>query len=398
MMTQPGGTTCGLPARYRTYLCCSPLVCAADTFATLTRLAILVFYVHLPTREAVSVVLHERFNDKARRDEETLVNARLRHPYNQFDRASVRAERSSEDDIEVLKTLTFLRWIWFILGTLPPAIKLMAMRGVPWTQTWGIIFLISWSMNEYLISSATFHPAAFTISPSGRISWTGFEDTSRSVRYKKATSMMNWLERRLAILALVVHSVLVNAAFRDLWRITPMGFNHTHQPLRLLRLLDTLSLSGFLLLLVAIFSLVVAPSPRKHQAYLALLSTIFLFLLGLGGSGITRARDPFHRTSPVVKLPLYLFRGSALAVCYINSTLSLSIQLFLPIAARHSLMLGRNLLVLRSARSEGDQAIDHIAVLTLLYFWSTALATVLWYCFVYNPIGTFNPTWTRVFG
>jgi hypothetical protein len=49
--------------------------------------------------------------------------------------------------------MTCLRWLWFILGTLPPAIKLMSMSGVRWEQAWGMLFLSSWIINESLIIS-----------------------------------------------------------------------------------------------------------------------------------------------------------------------------------------------------------------------------------------------------
>jgi hypothetical protein len=38
-----------------------------------------------------------------------------------------------------------------ILGTLPPAIKLLAMTGIRWEQAWGMMFLSSWIINESLI-------------------------------------------------------------------------------------------------------------------------------------------------------------------------------------------------------------------------------------------------------
>lgn len=51
--------------------------------------------------------------------------------------------------------MTWLRWLWFILGTLPPAVKLLAMGGIPWEQAWGLMFLTSWTVNEGLMMFAS---------------------------------------------------------------------------------------------------------------------------------------------------------------------------------------------------------------------------------------------------
>jgi hypothetical protein len=38
---------------------------------------------------------------------------------------------------------TWPRWLLFIIGTLPAAVKLASLSGVPWAQTWGILFAAS---------------------------------------------------------------------------------------------------------------------------------------------------------------------------------------------------------------------------------------------------------------
>jgi hypothetical protein len=69
--------------------------------------------------------LHERFEaDKG--DE-----------HSEGQRPAILHDDDDDDDDEEtetlhsLETMTWLRWLWFILGTLPPAIKLMSMTGVP---------------------------------------------------------------------------------------------------------------------------------------------------------------------------------------------------------------------------------------------------------------------------
>ncbi|KAG9233043.1 hypothetical protein BJ875DRAFT_379396, partial [Amylocarpus encephaloides] len=129
-MSQPGGRVCGLPSRYRTYLRCSPLFCLADVAAIVTRLGVISGYHSLPFSTAVAVVIHERYTDCA---------------------TTVEINEGESHASESLEKMTWLRWLWFLLGTLPPAIKLMSMRGVGWVQAWGMMFLISWMGNELLI-------------------------------------------------------------------------------------------------------------------------------------------------------------------------------------------------------------------------------------------------------
>lgn len=47
--------------------------------------------------------------------------------------------------------LTFLRWIFFVIATLPTTISLMAMGGVPWTKAFGIMFLVSFVVIEIVV-------------------------------------------------------------------------------------------------------------------------------------------------------------------------------------------------------------------------------------------------------
>jgi len=47
--------------------------------------------------------------------------------------------------------MTWLRWLFFVLGTLPQAIKLMVMSGVPWTKAWGLMLLSSFLLVEMLV-------------------------------------------------------------------------------------------------------------------------------------------------------------------------------------------------------------------------------------------------------
>ena len=120
-MGQPSGRILNLPAKYRTYLRCSPVICAADTLSILVHL--ILYLTSLPLKDAVQLLMHERFGD---------VEDEL-------------------EGIQAIEKLTFIRWLFFIFGTLGPAIKLMAMEGVPWTKAWGAMFLASFLVVEVLV-------------------------------------------------------------------------------------------------------------------------------------------------------------------------------------------------------------------------------------------------------
>jgi hypothetical protein len=100
-MTQPGGSICGLPNRYRTYLRCSPILCYADSLSIVSQLRILCLYQKQCLLESVGVVLHERFRteDHAQGHQP---NAQLPAP----------DDEDEAEGIQSLEKMTWLRWLW----------------------------------------------------------------------------------------------------------------------------------------------------------------------------------------------------------------------------------------------------------------------------------------------
>jgi hypothetical protein len=235
-MAQPGRRICGLPNRYRTYLRCSPLLCAADSVSIIMRLAVSTTYHCQSFSEAVGMLLHERFNSddlaeefleavRKRFSDDDLAEDRSDQPLPleelglrldddlSGDSVDLRSDDDQAESVPSLEKMTWLRWLWFTLGTLPSAIKLMSMKGVPWEQAWGMMFLSSWVLNEGLIIFASLNQAFFTKSPSGQISWPGFEQETLSPAYKKARLAMSLFERYLAYWSLIFHGLMMNTAF-----------------------------------------------------------------------------------------------------------------------------------------------------------------------------------------
>ncbi|KAN0108826.1 hypothetical protein V8E51_008568 [Hyaloscypha variabilis] len=119
-MAQPSGRVLGLPPKYHTYLRCSPIICAVDTLSILIHL--ISYLKSYSIKEAIPLFIRERFGD----DEEDV------------------------EGIQAIEKVTFVRWLFFVFGTLGQAIKLMAMDGIFWTKTWGAMFLVSFLVVEVL--------------------------------------------------------------------------------------------------------------------------------------------------------------------------------------------------------------------------------------------------------
>ncbi|KAF2189213.1 hypothetical protein K469DRAFT_683653 [Zopfia rhizophila CBS 207.26] len=100
-MTQPSGQVLRYPPLLRTYLRSSPVVCGLDALAQLVRLAVYLLgrYSTYPTHAAVRV-MHVR--SRALKD---------RGP----------------EGFQALENVAIVRWLLFAFGTLPQAIKLMAL-------------------------------------------------------------------------------------------------------------------------------------------------------------------------------------------------------------------------------------------------------------------------------
>lgn len=60
-MSQPSGRVLGLPARYRTYLRCSPLICAGDAVSILVHF--ILYLAALPIQDSIHLLIFERFGD-----------------------------------------------------------------------------------------------------------------------------------------------------------------------------------------------------------------------------------------------------------------------------------------------------------------------------------------------
>jgi hypothetical protein len=121
-MMQPAGRVCGYDLSLRTYLRSSPIVCVCDAVLILVRFALNYANVRCPFLAAKLVMATRK-----------------------------RGERAGEaGGFQYLETSNFLRWFVFILGVVPQTIKLLACKGIPWTTTWGLLYLSAFVVSEIM--------------------------------------------------------------------------------------------------------------------------------------------------------------------------------------------------------------------------------------------------------
>jgi hypothetical protein len=375
-MAQPSGSICGFPSRYRTYLRCSPLICGADMLSIVIRLQVTVVYLRLSILESVGILLHNRFD----------INDHTNGERSQSFAPQAEDDDGGGDGIQVLERMTWLRWLWFLFGTLPPTIKLVSMSGVGWAQTWGMMFLGSWVINELLIVFATLNQSFFTISSSGRISWPGFEQTTRSAKYQHVQRYLGYCEKSLGIAALTIHVVLVN----NIFRISLPLLDNTY-PLSAEVMSDKYVSAAYTAIVsVTIFPAGLILSLLQYQ-YNVVVVSIGLFYIMLGNTATN---------SLVFEMVIFgASRSYSSVYAWAMSTIMTSVVLlFIRFLSQRFIMIGRNLLVLYRNATEGQFSIDYKACLALVFFLNTIVASLFWYSNIYNSSNTSMPVWTGVFG
>ncbi|KAL5336141.1 hypothetical protein BJX70DRAFT_291886 [Aspergillus crustosus] len=130
-ISQPSGRVLGTPYRHQSILRGSPIICAFDAINIVASWLIhLLFPIARPAgvRLAATRVLLQRFIDE-----------------------------QGNPDLPAIKSLqaqSRARWVGFLLGVLPSAIKLFASKGIPYSQAAGAMFLSSWLFFEILFLAA----------------------------------------------------------------------------------------------------------------------------------------------------------------------------------------------------------------------------------------------------
>ncbi|KAK0118420.1 hypothetical protein ONS95_012707 [Cadophora gregata] len=127
-MAQPSGyIEPSIPTRFRLYLCSSPIVCTCDAVAMVVQLLTTMIHLWIPLSSALAVVVYERSE-------------------NMIDDLGLDGKEDDKD--KTYLSSVWPRWLFFILGVLPPSIKLASFSGTPWTKIFGMMFLVSFLIIE----------------------------------------------------------------------------------------------------------------------------------------------------------------------------------------------------------------------------------------------------------
>jgi hypothetical protein len=265
------------------------------------------------------MLLHERFKDDGHVEDRGDQSLSL-------EELAVQLDDGQAESVQSLEKMTWLRWLWFIFGTLPPVIKLMAMKGVPWVQAWGMMFLSSWVLSEGIMIFVAMNQAFFTILPSGQISWSGFEQATLLPHYEGVRLLMSRLDRCLAYGSLIVHIVIINGVFRVLWRLE---IGSTYQLSATLMapgpvytsLISILMLTGLSFIALLPHSLTASVLNATFRALP--LFTFYLMIVSIGANPIIYG---FNNWIPWVSgSALYIFLISTLATSVILDEFDLTI-------------------------------------------------------------------------
>jgi hypothetical protein len=287
------------------------------------------------------------------------------------DRFSDASEDNGGDEggLQSLERLTWLRWMFFVLGTLPPTIKLASMRGVPWTKTIGMMYLTSFLIVEVLVVASK-----MSIGMSQDImAWRGTPRGKFTIRFLDGIdSSLAWLSPVIQLIVFSTISVLLSICALENFDMLP--YRAGHEPM-----IRSMILPIIIVVVLVLFSglgLLTFPI-LDFNARVTYSTFVFLILIMLVGG--------FYNI-------MYMFMTT-----FGIFTIELCIVLLMVICLARLLQLfGLSLLMLPQP---GSAEIDGVeAVLACFWFFCTLFYSLLGYAYLYNPSDTFNPSWAGVFG
>ncbi|KAJ6594566.1 hypothetical protein B0H19DRAFT_1225676 [Mycena capillaripes] len=327
---------------YRLYLASSPLVCLADAVGTIIRFVI-------------------KWRTGAAQTDTT------------------------DPDITPAAGRAWPRWVFFILGPLPAAIKLCSFVGTPWTKTWGILFISSFFIMELAKLSPT------SISGS-EMATTGVPADMSLFRH---ALQRNSLDPFLLVPAVLVHCAFVIWAGNQVRLAMPPVSQNASHLIQWFTTITTFVISGLWVVLLVLW-LVSGRFRKRGIGWIA--RTLIKVHIGLVCLRPDVQREkPTGRTAELKMFCLpWVYLEVAIYVGYRG----------LERVSRRWPRVAEVFLVKRKAKQENQDSdsrnnvgpVDDRAWLALCFFFTNLMVSILWYALVYDPAGTLNPDWTEVFG
>jgi hypothetical protein len=380
-MAQPSGKILGLPSRYRIYLSSSPILCVADAVSAIFGLAFSMLILRVNPIKASKLVMLRRV--------EHIVT---------MEKVECRPGR--------FQSRTWARSLFFVMGALPAAIKLCSFSGLPWTKTWGMMFLSSFIVIELIALLSRFggtenNNSIPEILGHSEIEW---KEPQLDLLRWKAEGVVHIfvLCEAILFLALPAHLGLIMWALEKLWAVGVNQINipdYIYDPFLIFQ-------SCYYIILVAFFAVwavlkCMGRIPKGH-----VLSRILKYYYWFG-MVMAAVYMPIWKKSGQQN---WLFTG-IIVLEYVFAVLILIHWISYWVCKRWP-VVGRVLLIAREPRPasekvEGDSEeedekdkgpINPEAWLCFCFFFTSLVAFALWYRFMYNKTGTINPPWTNIFG
>ncbi|KAH7419357.1 hypothetical protein BKA64DRAFT_14188 [Cadophora sp. MPI-SDFR-AT-0126] len=398
-MAQPSSTICGVSSRYRIYLSSSPIITLADAMSALIRMVSVCIHLQTGILRACQMVVLSRSEVKF---------------------------SESQDTSHAASSRTWPRWLFFIMGPLPAAIKLASFSGIWWTKSWGLMFAVSFVVVE-LISIPS------RISKSPRMSAPELLDpglqTEQSLDSQKSLMLDNNLDiidRIVYTLALLVHLGLLIWAIEVLWlaAVNKMAESVLVQNILLFTRTLLVSISLTATVLAMIMGLIWLGSnstgrsaqqerPRRIRDLLFKAGAVFFVISTFFSGGIgenKKACDDCPKPF-IPPPPSWMQEGKTMAVAwYLIAAIYAGFWFVLLCICRRWPVVASALLIEQTAPEASeverypnaliDQSdpLDFGAWASLCFFLTNIVVCVLWYAFMYDSTGTANPPWTDIFG
>jgi hypothetical protein len=382
-MAQPSGKILGLQSRYRIYLSSSPILCVADAVSAIFGLTFSMLILRVnPIKTSRLVML--------RRTEHIVTVEKVEYRPRRF------------------QSRTWARSLFFILGALPAAIKLCSFTGLPWTKTWGMMFLSSFIIIELITLLSRFGGTEHNSSTSEILGHSEMEwkEPHLDLLRRKAEAVIHVfvLCEAILFLALPVHLGLIMWALEKLWAAGVNQINipdYIYEPFLIFQ-------SCYYVILVSLFTVwavlkCMGRIPKDH-----VLSRILKYYYWFG-MVMAAVYVPIWKKSGQQN---WLFTG-IVVLEYVFAALIMMHWISFWVCKGWP-VVARMLLIAREPRPAGEKVegdgeeeevdekdkgpIDPDAWLCFCFFFTSLMAFGMWYGFMYNETGTVNPPWTNVFG
>jgi hypothetical protein len=366
------------------YLHSSPLICAADTMLTLLRILITSITLHTSPLKSTRII-YLLYNDSyftGKEEQDHHLSSSSRHETSQ----------------------TWPRWMLFIMGTLPAAIKLGSFTGLPWSKTWGMMFLSSFVINEIIaLSSAMGHDEKSIpeILGSESVDWHHIRQDDlrdRMFRLFHLDKTLLSLEKCTKDTTRLLHLILLIRAGQKLWEITNVCLLNSEIAQHIITVLSSVTtiLTCIGLILDIYFhyqglSKWMANSHTNQTLISRTLTPLLWIVQLLPKPSLWEVGETGMRNWAYITVIMYYFYARG----YVFQTFIWFCSRFPRMA--NSLMIEKSI-VRGEQHGEQKGSIDAKAFNCLFFFLVNLLASLLWYAYKYNPEGTENPDWTDIFG